>query len=66
MTEHPIRVDRAADDDRYLATDLTVWFTEVAAAPTEVQLGLPAGREVDPVGVADPHDLVVDLDLDRG
>ncbi|HET6562873.1 MAG TPA: GNAT family N-acetyltransferase [Marmoricola sp.] len=43
MTEHRIRVDRADDDDRYLATDETVWFAEVAAAPTEVQLvGLPA------------------------
>src|SRR5688500_6449166 len=42
MTEHGIRVERAADDDRYLATDQTVWFSEVAAAPTEVQLvGLP-------------------------
>ncbi len=43
MTSHPIRVDRADDDDRYLATDQTVWFGEILTAPTEVQLlGLPA------------------------
>jgi hypothetical protein len=31
----------------------------------EVELGLAPGREVDPVGVGDPDDAVVDLDLDR-
>ena len=31
----------------------------------QVELGRAALREVDPVGVADPHDPVVDLDLDR-
>ncbi|HET9500629.1 MAG TPA: GNAT family N-acetyltransferase [Marmoricola sp.] len=38
MTENPIRVGRATDADRYLATDHTVWFAEVPAAPTEEQL----------------------------
>jgi GNAT superfamily N-acetyltransferase len=43
MNEHRIRVGRADDDDRYLATDQAVWFTEAPAAPAEVQLvGLPA------------------------
>ncbi|CAI9419141.1 GNAT family N-acetyltransferase [Nocardioides sp. T2.26MG-1] len=38
MSNHPIRVDRAADADRYLATDQLVWSAEVRSAPTEVQL----------------------------
>ncbi|HYF74707.1 MAG TPA: GNAT family N-acetyltransferase [Nocardioides sp.] len=38
MSTDPIQVDRAADADRYLATDQLVWFAEVSAAPTEVQL----------------------------
>jgi GNAT superfamily N-acetyltransferase len=38
MSETSIRVDRATDAERYLATDHTVWFQEVPAAPTEVQL----------------------------
>jgi GNAT superfamily N-acetyltransferase len=42
MAQSSIRVDRATDPDRFLATDHTVWFAEVSAAPTEVQLmGLP-------------------------
>jgi GNAT superfamily N-acetyltransferase len=42
MTENQIRVGRATDPDRYLATDHTVWFGEVPSAPTEEQLiGLP-------------------------
>src|SRR5512142_952557 len=42
MTESPIRVGCATDPERYLATDHTVWFAEVPAAPTEEQLiGLP-------------------------
>lgn len=42
MTEDRIRVGRATDPERYLATDHTVWFDEVPAAPTEEQLiGLP-------------------------
>ncbi|HEU4568007.1 MAG TPA: GNAT family N-acetyltransferase, partial [Marmoricola sp.] len=37
-----IRVDRAADPDRFLATDHLVWFGEVPAVPTDEQLvGLP-------------------------
>jgi GNAT superfamily N-acetyltransferase len=43
MTQHLVRVDRADDDDRFLATDNTVWFDEVSSAPTQVRLvGLPA------------------------
>lgn len=42
MTENPIRVGRATDAERYLATDHTVWFAEVPSAPAEEQLiGLP-------------------------
>jgi len=42
MIENRIRVGRATDAERYLATDHTVWFAEVPAAPTEEQLiGLP-------------------------
>lgn len=42
MTENRIRVGRATDPQRYLATDHTVWFDEVPAAPAEEQLiGLP-------------------------
>jgi GNAT superfamily N-acetyltransferase len=42
MTDNRIRVARATDPERYLATDHTVWFSEVPAAPTEEQLiGLP-------------------------
>lgn len=42
MTENRIRVDRAGDPARYLATDQTVWFAEIPAASTEEQLtGLP-------------------------
>ena len=45
MTENPIRVGRASDPERYLATDHTVWFQEVSAAPTEEQLiGIPEGQ----------------------
>jgi GNAT superfamily N-acetyltransferase len=38
MTENRIRVGRATDARRYLATDHTVWFAEVPAASTEEQL----------------------------
>src|SRR5690348_6363966 len=42
MTEHQIRVGRATDAERYLATDHTVWFAEAPAAPAAEQLiGLP-------------------------
>ena len=53
-----IRVDRATDADRYLASDKLVWFDHVPDEPTELQLrGVPAdqrfaaevvGSEVDP------------------
>ena len=40
-----IQVGLADDADRYLATDQTVWFAEVASAPTEEQLlGLPVDQ----------------------
>lgn len=43
MAHAEIRVGRATDDERYLATDLIVWFEEVGAATTAEQLaGLPA------------------------
>jgi GNAT superfamily N-acetyltransferase len=38
MTEHRIRVGRATDAERFLATDHIVWFSEVPAAPAEQQL----------------------------
>jgi GNAT superfamily N-acetyltransferase len=42
MTENQIRVGRATDPERYLATDHIVWFEEVPSAPAEEQLiGLP-------------------------
>jgi GNAT superfamily N-acetyltransferase len=42
MTDNSIRVARADDADRFLATDQTVWFAEPVAASTEEQLlGLP-------------------------
>jgi GNAT superfamily N-acetyltransferase len=42
MTDSRVRVDRATDPERYLATDHTVWFGEVPSAPTEQQLlGVP-------------------------
>jgi GNAT superfamily N-acetyltransferase len=40
-----IRVDRARDPERYVATDHTVWFSEVPAAPAEEQLvGIPVDQ----------------------
>lgn len=42
MTENRIRVSRASDPERFLATDHTVWFNEVPSAPAEQQLaGVP-------------------------
>ncbi len=42
MSDNRIQVGRADDAERFLATDQTVWFDEVPAAPTEEQLlGLP-------------------------
>ena len=45
VTSQPIRVAPADDPARFLATDQTVWFSEVAAAPPEEQLlGLPVDQ----------------------
>lgn len=52
MSTEPIHVARAADAERYLATDLTVWSAEVPSAPTEVQL----------TGVAPEHRFAADLE----
>lgn len=42
MTDTSIRVARALDVERYLATEHVVWFDEVPSAPAEEQLmGLP-------------------------
>lgn len=42
MPEPFVTVDRAADDERYLATDKLVWFDEPGDLPTEAQLlGVP-------------------------
>jgi GNAT superfamily N-acetyltransferase len=42
MNARRIHVDRATDAARFLATDHTVWFEEIPAAPPEEQLvGLP-------------------------
>ncbi len=38
MTDHPIRVGRATDPDRFLATDQLVWFAEVSAASVNEQM----------------------------
>jgi GNAT superfamily N-acetyltransferase len=38
MTENRIRIGRATDAERFLATDHTVWFGEVPAVPAEEQL----------------------------
>lgn len=57
MTDDRIRVGPAADADRFLATDHTVWFAEVPAAPTEVQL----------VGLAETERFAADVpDSDPG
>jgi GNAT superfamily N-acetyltransferase len=52
VTDHRIRVGRATDPERYLATDHTVWFHEVSAAPAEQQL----------VGVPDDQRFAADVD----
>lgn len=38
MTELPIRVVPAADADRFVATDHTVWFDEIPTAPADEEL----------------------------
>ena len=57
MPENRIRVSRATDPQRYLATDDTVWFQEVLEAPAdELLTGLPEDQrfaaEVDGSDVA--------------
>ncbi|MEP6648986.1 MAG: GNAT family N-acetyltransferase [Lapillicoccus sp.] len=38
MTQSPIHVDRAKDAERFLATDLSVWFQGISTASTDQQL----------------------------
>lgn len=52
MTANRIRVGRASDAARYLATDHTVWFQEVPAAPVDEQL----------IGLAEEQRFAADLD----
>lgn len=52
MTETGIRVGRATDAERYLATDHIVWFAEVPSAPVEEQL----------IGVAQEQRFAADVD----
>lgn len=52
MSDERIRVGRATDAERYLATDHTVWFSEVPAAPVEQQL----------VGLHEEHRFAADVD----
>ncbi len=52
MSTDRIHVARATDAERYLATDLTVWFAEVPSAPAEVQL----------TGVAPEHRFAAELE----
>ncbi|MGH3347723.1 MAG: GNAT family N-acetyltransferase [Nocardioides sp.] len=45
MSESPIRVDRATDDERFLATDDIVWFGEPSVLPASEELvGVPADQ----------------------
>ncbi|HEX6151472.1 GNAT family N-acetyltransferase [Nocardioides sp.] len=45
MSEYPIRVDRASDDERFLATDDIVWFGEPSTLPASEELiGVPADQ----------------------
>lgn len=52
MTESRIRVGRATDPERYVATDDTVWFQEVSASPVQEQL----------VGLPEEHRFAADVD----
>jgi GNAT superfamily N-acetyltransferase len=52
MTENQIRVGPASDSERFLATDHTVWFAEIPAAPTEEQL----------IGLHEENRFAADLD----
>ncbi|QBR93921.1 GNAT family N-acetyltransferase [Nocardioides euryhalodurans] len=45
MTTSDVRVDRATDDERYLATDEVVWFDEPGSLPAADELaGVPADQ----------------------
>jgi GNAT superfamily N-acetyltransferase len=52
MTESPIRVGRATDVDRYLATDDMVWFQGISTAPIERQLA----------GLAEEHRFAAEIE----
>jgi GNAT superfamily N-acetyltransferase len=52
MTENRIRVGRATDPERFLATDHTVWFAEVSSASTEEQL----------IGIAEENRFAAEMD----
>ena len=54
MPQNHIHVGRATDPKRYVATDDTVWFGEISAAPTEEQL----------VGLSAEHRFAAHLDGD--
>ena len=52
VTKSQIRVERATDAERFLASDRTVWFQETLAAPVEEQL----------VGLAEEQRFAADVD----
>jgi hypothetical protein len=52
MSESPIRVGRATDTDRYLATDQMVWFQGISAAPIDRQL----------TGLAEEHRFAAEIE----
>lgn len=52
MSENPIRVTRATDTERYLATEHTVWFDEIPTATAEEQL----------LGIPEEHRFAADVD----
>ena len=52
MSPHRIRVGRVTDPAHFLATDQTVWFSEVYSAPVEEQL----------IGLPEEHRFAADLD----
>ncbi|MBD8868440.1 GNAT family N-acetyltransferase [Nocardioides donggukensis] len=52
MTDNPVRVGRASDPQRYVATDQTVWFAEVPDASPEQLL----------VGLAEEHRYAAEVD----
>ena len=54
MSDNRIRVGRATDADRFLATDQLVWFQEVLPAPAEQQL----------VGLAPEHRFAAEVNDD--